>query len=71
MQKSGLATCTCIPLSNLTADNMPSNEAKLKWSCYNKFGMDWLDRVKRKGKEDAIKSKCGDESSTKRICPQC
>ena len=71
MEKSGLATYTCMPLSNLTADNTPSNEAKWKWSCYNKFGMDWLNRAKRKRKEDDLKSKCGDESSAKRICPQC
>ena len=50
---------------------MPSNKAKWKWFCYNKVGMDWLDKAKRKRKEDDIKSKCGEESSAKRIFPQC
>ena len=64
-----------MPLSTLTehitVDNMASNEAKWNWPCYNKFGMDKLDKAKRRRKEDDTKSKCGDESSAKHICPQC
>ena len=44
---------------------MVSNKAKWNWSCYSKFGMDRLDRAKRKRKEDDIKCKCDDESSAK------
>ena len=64
-----------MPLSHLTAhitvDDMVSNEAKWHKSCYNKFGMDRLDREKRKRKQADIKSKSGGEISAKHICPRC
>ena len=47
-----------IPLSHstkhMTADDMVSNEAKWNKSCYNKFGMNRLDRAKRKRKQADI-----------------
>ena len=49
---------------------MVYNEAKWNKSCYNKFGMDRLDRAKRKRKQADIKSKSGDEISAKRTCPR-
>ena len=41
-----------MPLSHstehMTADDMVSNEAKWDKSCYNKFGMNRLDRAKKR-----------------------
>ena len=61
-----------VPLSHLTdhitVDDMVFNEAKWHKSCYNKFGMDRLDRVKRKRKIAIIKANSGDVSNAKRKC---
>ena len=47
-----------MPLSHstehMTADDMVSHEAKWDKSCYNKFGMNKLDRAKRKRKQANI-----------------
>ena len=64
-----------VPLSyltdhNITVDDMVFNEAKWYKSCYNKFGMDRLDRVKTKRKIADIKANSGDVSNAKRKCPR-
>lgn len=60
-----------VPLSHLaehiTVDDMVSNEAKWHKTCYNKFGLDKIDRAKRKRKQAA---KSDDDSCAKRVCPR-
>ena len=64
-----------MPLSHLTeyitVDDIVSNEAKWHKSCYNKFGMDRLDRAKRKRKQTDMEANSSDESSAKHVCPRC
>ena len=55
---------------HMIADDMVSNEAKWNKYYYNNFGMNRLERAKRKRKS-GHKSKSGCQSSAKRIWPRC